>query len=150
DTVPPQKPALPPKKEDMPSLELTPVPDIDFDFQETWVIPPVPPISFDFSLVPPQEMMIQTDSIQKNVKELSKLQDDNSPEGKAKAEALKSALAQVEKKMESLSLSFDVKVEDWEEKHGEAMAKFEAEMKEWGEKLKVQEKAWEESFAPKM
>lgn len=150
DTVPAQKPAKPSKKEPMPSLDLTPVPEIDFDFQGMWVVPPVPPVSFDFSLVPPQEMKIQTDSIQKIVKELSKLQDEHSPESKAKSEALKSALAQVEKKMESLSRSFEVKVEDWEAKHGEAMEKFEAEMKEWEEKFKEQENAWEESFAPKM
>jgi hypothetical protein len=100
DTVPSKKSMKEPQVAGMPSLELTPVPQMNFTIPEMVEIPPVPPVSIEnFSPIVPQEIRIYGDSIGKIVKEMMKLEGDDSPETQARMEALKSALAKVEQNM---------------------------------------------------
>lgn len=149
DTVPSKTDQKDPERAGMPTLELTPVPKMDFTIPELGEIPPVPPFFIE-TPIPPQEIKIQGDSIGMIVKELMKLQEDDSPQAKVRIDSLQSALSKMEQKMEVVSRAFEGKMEQWQEKHGEAMKKFEAEMKVWEKKMKEHEKAWESSFAPKM
>ncbi|MEX2594992.1 MAG: M56 family metallopeptidase [Anditalea sp.] len=152
DTIPSVKSTKGPHLTDMPSLELTPAPQMDFnfDFPSLKDFPPVPPVNIENFSLPNLEIKIQADSIEKIASELEKLKGDNSPKAKARVETLKSALAKLEQNMEVFSRAFEGKMENWQEKHGEAMKKFETEMKVWGEKMKEHEKTWEAAIAPKM
>lgn len=137
-------------KSEPPSLELTPVPKMDFQIpqiSETPPIPPTPMIDVDF---PSVDFHIQSDTLQKIARQLEELEDDDSPEAQSKKEKLQSALKKVEENLEALSDSFSLKMEHWEEKHGESFKKFEMDMELWEKKMEEQEKIWESTFAPKM
>lgn len=147
DTIPPKEQKKAEESDEMPVLNLTPVPKLDFEVPP---VAPVPPVS-----IPPSpkiafwhpDLKPKLDSLEKITKDLQELSDDQSESAQSKRIDLEGALADVQKNIEELTHRFRENLGDWEPLNSENMKKFQEDMKVWQEEY---QKNWETNMAPRM
>ncbi|QDH79263.1 M48 family metalloprotease [Echinicola soli] len=140
-----------PVDDPMPVLELSPMPDMDFEVPPVPAVPPFEGMNF----VPPMPAF-QLDITEEAMElanlsiKLSQLDGEDSEEAQQKRKVLQAQLEEVQDKMEAKTEIYEEKMKEWEAQHESKMEEWEAKMEAWSKEMEAKQSEWETAYEPKM